>query len=54
MDLADKAVGGQPFGDGVGLKEGAVDAVGGGAQNAVESYGAGSHGVFAFEVSGSY
>lgn len=39
-----EAVGGQPFAQGVGVEEGAVDAFGGGGEYAVELDGVGGHG----------
>src|SRR3546814_4450592 len=52
VHLAGEAIRRQPFGDGVGFEEGPVNAFGGGAQDAVELDGSGSHGAFACQSGG--
>lgn len=46
MDLAGEAVRRQPFGDGIGIEEGAVDPLGRRTQNAMETEAVGCHGGF--------
>ena len=43
MDLAGKAMGRQPFDHGIGVQKGAVDAIRGGAQDAVQADGISGH-----------
>jgi len=52
MHLAGEAVGRQPFGHGIGVEEGAVDAFSRRTEDAVETDCVGGHGLFSFQCVG--